>query len=145
MAILKEDILSSTIHNDTICDALVEWGNANGFPVSKAKMFKGLGTYAAFSSTFVIKALRKPPIPGGWDVVVEDFEAEERHIPLNVDENGEIHRFVRKMVGEYEKEGLDIKIADDTFTSYGLTLRDMVAKGHPILLNEFEDIIEQMR
>jgi hypothetical protein len=108
-------------------------------------MFDAMGTYVGFSKTYYIKADRRPPIPGGWDLTVEDFEPETRIIPLNTDKDGVVNRFVLKMVEEFEKEGLEMKLADTWYDSYGYVLRDLSVTGHPLLINNFEDIIENMR
>ena len=50
-----------------------------------------------------------------------------------------------EMVEEFEKEGLEMKLADNWYDSYGYALRDLSVTGHPLLINNFEDIIENMR
>ena len=127
--ILATAEFSSVIHNNEVCDEIVKWGNANGYPL-----------------TNMIKATRRPPVPGGWDVVVETYEAETRIIPLNVNnETGETNRFILKMIEEYKKEGLTMEMAETWYESYGTYLRDLKVTGHPILINAFEDFIENMR
>lgn len=113
MAVLKKGELSSIVHNKEVSDEIVKWGNANGYPLEKAKLFKAFGTYCGFSPKYFIRADRRPPVPGGWDITVEDFEPETRIIPLNVDKDGNVNRFVLKMVEEFRKEGLDMKLADN--------------------------------
>ena len=49
------------------------------------------------------------------------------------------------MIEEYEKEGLKLELQDNTYESYGSYLRDLVVTGHPVLINTFEDFIENMR
>jgi hypothetical protein len=119
MAVLKKGELSSIIHNKEVSDEIVKWGSANGYPVEKAKLFKPFGTYCGFSPSYFIRADRRPPVPGGWDITVEDFEPETRIIPLNVDKEGNVNRFVLKMVEEFRKEGLEMKLADKWYDSYG--------------------------
>ena len=86
--VLAKTTFSSVIHNNEVCDEIVKWGNANGYPVTKAKLQNKLDAYVGFSPEYMILAKRLPPIPGGWDVTVV---------------------------------------------------------GHPILINNFEDFIENMR
>ena len=78
-------------------------------------------------------------------MTVEDFEAETRIIPLNVDKEGNVNRFVLKMIEEFVKEGLEMKLADTWYDSYGYVLRDLTVTGHTQLITNFEDIIENMR
>ena len=100
--VLAKTTFSSVIHNNEVCDEIVKWGNANGYPVTKAKLQNKLDAYVGFSPEYMILAKRLPPIPGGWDVTVESYEPEERIIPLNVKpETGEINRFIVKMMEEY--------------------------------------------
>ena len=109
--VLAKTTFSSVIHNNEVCDEIVKWGNANGYPVT-----------------------------------VESYEPEERIIPLNVKpETGEINRFIVKMMEEYVKEGLKMELAENIYESYGTHLRDLKVVGHPILINNFEDFIENMR
>ncbi len=145
--ILAETTFPSIIHNNEICDEIVKWGNANNFPLIKAKLNNKMEGYVGFSpDNYYIKATRLPAVPGGWKVVVESYEAEERIIPLNVkSDTGEANRFVLKMVEEYEKEGLKMELADTWYESYGNSLRDLKVTGHPVLINNFEDFIENMR
>ena len=145
--ILAETTFSSVIHNNEVCDEIVKWGNANNFPLTKAKLNNKLEGYVGFSpDNYYIKATRLPPVPGGWKVVVETYEAEERIIPLNVTpDTGAANRFVLKMIEEYEKEGLKMEMAETWYESYGNTLRDLKVVGHPVLINNFEDFIENMR
>ena len=99
--ILAKTTFPSVIHNNEICDEIVKWGNANGFPLKKAKMQSKLDAYVGFSPEYMIIAKRLPPIPGGWDVVVEKYQPEERIIPLNVKAGTtEINRFIVKMIDE---------------------------------------------
>ena len=135
--ILATAEFSSVIHNNEVCDEIVKWGNANGYPLTKAKLYNSLGgAYVGFAPGYMIKATRRPPVPGGWDVVVETYEAETRIIPLNVNnETGETNK----------KEGLTMEMAETWYESYGTYLRDLKVTGHPILINAFEDFIENMR
>ncbi len=144
--VLAKTTFSSVIHNNEVCDEIVKWGKANGYPVTKAKLQNKLGAYVGFSPEYMILAKRRPPIPGGWNVTVEKYAPEERIIPLNVkEETGEINHFITKMMGEYVKEGLKMDLSDNIYEAYGTRLRDLKVVGHPILLNNFEDFIENMR
>ena len=63
---------SSVIHNNEVCEEIVKWGNKNGYPLTKAKLYNSLGgAYVGFAPGYLIKATRRPPVPGGWDVTVE--------------------------------------------------------------------------
>lgn len=66
--VLAKTTFSSVIHNNEVCDEIVKWGNANGYPVTKAKLQNKLEAYVGFSPEYMILAKRLPPIPGGWDV-----------------------------------------------------------------------------
>lgn len=145
--ILAETTFSSVIHNNEVSDEIVKWGNANGYPLQKAKLYNKMEGYVGFSpDNYYIKATRLPPIPGGWQVVVEKYEAESRIIPLNVDPaTGDVNRFIVKMMDEYTKEGLKMELSDKVYESYGSHLRDLKVIGHPVLINNFEDFIENMR
>ena len=33
--VLAKTTFSSVIHNNEVCDEIVKWGNANGYPVTK--------------------------------------------------------------------------------------------------------------
>lgn len=138
---------SSVIHNNEVCEEIVKWGNKNGYPLTKAKLYNSLGgAYVGFALGYLIKATRRPPVPGGWDVTVETYDAETRIIPLNVNkETGEANRFILKMIEEYKKEGLTMEMEEKWYESYGTYLRDLKVTGHPILINAFEDFIENMR
>ena len=146
MSVLKTVTFSSIIHNNEINDELVKWSRLNHYPVHKAKHQDELNGYAGFAPAYYVKATRQPPIPGGWDITVEDFEPETRTIPLNASPgSGEINKFILRMLKEYETEGLQVELAPKSYESYGLTLRDVQVTGHPILLNALEDFIENMR
>ncbi len=144
--ILAEATLPSFIHNNEVSDEIVKWGNQNGFPLQKAKLYNKMEGYVGFSpDNYFVKATRLPPIPGGWKLVVEKYEAETRIIPLNVTKEGEVNRFILKMIDEYVKEGLKMDMSDNVYESYGSYLRDLKVSGHPVLINTFEDFIENMR
>ena len=49
------------------------------------------------------------------------------------------------MMDEYVKEGLKMELSDTAYESYGTYLRDLKVTGHPVLINTFEDFIENMR
>ena len=122
---------SSVIHNNEVCEEIVKWGNKNGYPLTKAKLYNSLGgAYVGFAPGYLIKATRRPPVPGGWDVTKE---------------TGEANRFILKMIEEYKKEGLTMEMEEKWYESYGTYLRDLKVTGHPILINAFEDFIENMR
>lgn len=145
--ILAETKFPSVIHNNEICEEIVKWGNANNYPLQKAKLYNKMSAYVGFSPDgYMIKAVKLPPIPGGWSITVETYEAETRIIPLNVKPGtNEVNRFIVKMIDEYVKEGLKMEMADEVYESYGSYLRDLKVTGHPVLINAFEDFIENMR
>ena len=145
--ILAEATFPSVIHNNEVCEEIVNRGNKNGFPLQKAKLYNKMDGYVGFSpDNYFVKATRLPPVPGGWKVVVEKYEAEKRIIPLNVKPGtNEVNRFILKMIEEYEKEGLKMEMAENSYESYGIYLRDLKVTGHPVLINTFEDFIENMR
>ena len=119
---------SSVIHNNEVCEEIVKWGNKNGYPLTKAKLYNSLGgAYVGFAPGYLIKATRRTPVPGGWDVTVETYDAETR------------------IIEEYKKEGLTMEMEEKWYESYGTYLRDLKVTGHPILINAFEDFIENMR
>ena len=133
MAVLAEATFPSVIHNTEVSEEIVKWGNKNGFPVKKAKLYNKMDGYVGFSPDgYYIIATRLPPIPGGWKVVVNSYEAEERYIPLNVKPNStEVNRFILKMMEQYELEGLKMNLSDTPYESYGTWLLDLKVSGHP--------------
>ncbi len=145
--ILAETTFPSVIHNNEVSEEIVKWGNAHGYPLQKAKLYNKMDGYVGFSpANYFVKATRLPPIPGGGKVVVEHYEAETRIIPLNVKPGTtEINRFIVKMMDEYVKEGLKMELEANSFESYGTWLRNLKVTGHPVLINNFEDFIENMR
>lgn len=145
--ILAEATFPSVVHNTEVSAEIVKWGKANGFPVQKAKLYNKMDGYVGFSpENYFIKVTRLPPVPGGWKVVVEKYEAETRIIPLNVKPGTtEVNRFILKMVDQYKLEGLQMEFATESYESYGTYLLDLKVTGHPVLINAFEDFIENMR
>jgi len=143
----------SLIHNAEVCDEIVKWGNNNNYPLQKAKLITKLDAYVGFAPEYMIVAKRKPPVPGGWTVTVEKYEPETRIIPVNVkkvkadDGNSDyvINKFVLKMMEEYRKEGLTISVSDTPSEIYGSMTREITATGHPILVESFEEFIDNMR
>jgi hypothetical protein len=146
MSVLKTASFPSLIHNDEINEELVKWSQINHYPVNKAKRQEELNGFVGFAPTYYVKATRQPPIPGGWDVTVEDFKPETRIIPLNAaKDTGAINKFIQRMLKEYETEGVKLVLAPQCYESYGTTLRDVSVTGHPLLLDALEDFIENMR
>ncbi len=145
--ILAETTFPSVIHNNEVSDYIVKWGNENGYPLKKAKLYNKMDAYVGFSpDNYLIKATRLPPVPGGWKVTVEKYEAETRIIPLNVKPGtAEVNRFILKMMDQYVLEGLKMEMAEQPYESYGTYLLDLKVTGHPVLINAFEDFIENMR
>jgi len=145
MAILTETTLPSIYNNNDICDAIVAWGNKNNYPLQKARKMDKMKGYVGFSTNYFIIAKRLPPIPGGWEVTVESFEPASKVIALNTDKSGTINRFILKMMDEYRLEGLKLDLSDNVYQNYGYDFRDVTATGHPLLIDAFEDFIENMR
>lgn len=56
--VLAKTTFSSVIHNNEVCDEIVKWGNANGYPVTKAKLQNKLDAYVGFSPEYMILAKR---------------------------------------------------------------------------------------
>ena len=51
---------SSVIHNNEVCEEIVKWGNKNGYPLTKAKLYNSLGgAYVGFAPGYLIKATRQ--------------------------------------------------------------------------------------
>ena len=62
--ILAEATFPSVIHNNEVCEEIVKWGNKNGFPLQKAKLYNKMDGYVGFSpDNYFIKATRLPPVP----------------------------------------------------------------------------------
>ena len=144
--------LPSFIHNEEISNELIKLSKEQNHPVQKAKLYKKLEEYAGFAENYMITAKKLPPIPGGWDVKIAKFEPEQKQIMLNVDlkeedgkKIGEINKLVIKMLEEYKKEGLSIEIDEQPQEFYGNWVRALKASGHPIVLDQLEDFIENMR
>ncbi|MEG0832077.1 MAG: hypothetical protein RSF75_06985, partial [Acidaminococcaceae bacterium] len=127
--VLATTTFSSVIHNNEISAELVKWGNEHGYPLGKAKLYLKLDAYVGFSADYMISAKRQPPVPGGWDVKVEQFPVSERIIPLNVNKAGELNKFIVKMIDEYKLEGLGMELATTTYESYGTILCDLKVTG----------------
>lgn len=145
MATLVETTFPSIYNNTDISDAIVAWGNKNGYPLQKARKMDKMGGYVGFSKDYYILAKRLPPIPGGWGVTVESFEPTEKILALNVDKDGNVNRFILKMMDQYRLEGLQLDLADKVYQNYGYDFRDVTCTGHPLLIDAFEDFIENMR
>ncbi|MFA7067398.1 MAG: hypothetical protein WC127_00330 [Acidaminococcaceae bacterium] len=151
--IIAQTDFASLIHNAEICGEIVKWGNANNYPLQKAKLITKLDAYVGFAPEYMIVARRKPPVPGGWSVTVEKYEPETRVIPVNVKtvkkQDGStsyaINKFVIKMMEEYRKEGLTITVSENPSEIYGSMTREITATGHPILVESFEEFIDNMR
>ncbi len=151
--IVAQTDFASLIHNAEICGEIVKWGNANNYPVQKAKLITKLDAYVGFAPKYMIVARRKPPVPGGWTVTVERYEPETRVIPVNVravkGQDGStsyaINKFVIKMMEEYRKEGLTITVSENPSEIYGSMTREITATGHHILVESFEEFIDNMR
>ena len=47
--ILADATFPSVIHNNEVCEEIVKWGNKNGFPVQKAKLYNKMDGYVGFS------------------------------------------------------------------------------------------------
>ena len=55
---------SSVIHNNEVCEEIVKWGNKNGYPLTKAKLYNSLGgAYVGFAPGYLIKAGMLPLKP----------------------------------------------------------------------------------
>ena len=151
--IIAKTDFPSLIHNADVCAEIVKWGNANNYPLEKAKLITKLDAYIGFAPKYMIVAKRKPPIPGGWSVTVEEYVPETRVIPVNVKpvkgQDGTIsyviNKLVLKMMEEYRKEGLTIKVSEQPSEIYGTMTREITASGHPIIVEAFEEFIDNMR
>lgn len=56
--ILATAEFSSVIHNNEVCEEIVKWGNKNGYPLTKAKLYNSLGgAYVGFAPGYLIKAI----------------------------------------------------------------------------------------
>ena len=124
--IVEETTFKSFIHNNEICEEIVKWSKENNHSIEKAKFYKELKAYIGFGEGFFI-------------------EPEYRIIALNVDESGEINTYIARMMKEYENEGLKMILNEEAYNTYGALLRDLKVVGHPVLINAFEDFVENMR
>ena len=57
--ILAEATFPSVIHNNEVCEEIVKWGNKNGFPLTKAKLYNQMEGYVGF---LLITILLKQPV-----------------------------------------------------------------------------------
>lgn len=153
MKVLYETTLPSIIHNDEICAELVKISLRENFPVQKAKFSNKFEKYVGFGANYEIYADKLPAIPGGWKVSIVEFEPEEKYLLVNVtsktNEHGaeifEINRYVLQMFDEFKKEGLIINLTEEYEKVYGAFARKIYAKGHPALLDNLEEFVENMR
>lgn len=153
MKVLYETTLPSIIHNDEICAELVKISVREKFPIQKAKFSSKLEKYVGFGANYQISADKLPAIPGGWKVSIIEFEPAEKHLLVNVTskknnqgkEVFEVNRYVLQMFDEFRKEGLTIELTEDYEKVYGAFARKIYAKGHPVLLDNLEEFVENMR
>ena len=150
--VILQATLPSIIHNREIVEEILKFGKEKNYPVQKAKFSTPLEKYVGFAKEYMVTADRLPPIPGGWNLQIISFQTEEKEIMLNVqvkEENGkmigEINKLVMRMLDEYRKEGLDIEVQEEPQKFYGNWVRVLKAVGHPIILDQLEDFIENMR
>lgn len=145
--------LPSIFQNNEICDELVKLSIKEGYPIKKAKLQKSLGKFVGFSKEHMITATKQPPIPGGWIVEIYTFDSSyhEMLAPVksatddNGNECGQINKFVLQMLDEYRKEGLEIEVSDEYEKVYGSLAKKIKAWGHPLLLDNLDEFIENMR
>ncbi len=145
--------LPSVIHNNEIGDELVRIGREQSYPITKAKLYSKLDKYAGFGPNYMITAERLPPIPGGWKADITSFEPQVRQIMVNVKEtkNGsgdveyKVNDLVLRMIEEYRKDGLVVDTGGGCQEFYGNKVRVMTVSGHPILVDDFEGFVEDMR
>ena len=151
--ILFTTSLPSVVQNSEICDELVKLSVKEGYPIKKAKLQKSLGKFVGFSKEYMITATKQPPIPGGWIVEISNFNPgyHEMLAPVkstldaNGKECGEINKFVLQMLDEYRKEGLEIEVSNEYEQVYGSLAKKIKAWGHPLLLDNLDEFIENMR
>lgn len=150
--VLFETTLPSMIHNNEIAKELFKVGQEQNYPIAKAKYYTKLEKYAGFGLDYMVVADRLPPIPGGWQIQIINFEPETRQVMVNVklkEENGktvgEINSLVLRMIDEFRQEGLKIEIDEEYKEFYGNPMKVMNVTGHKILQEDFEDFIEGMR
>ena len=151
--ILFTTTIPSVIQNNEICDELVKLSIKEGYPIKKAKLQKSLGKFVGFSKDHMIAATKQPPIPGGWIVEISTFEPgyHEMLVPVksqtdaNGAECGQINKFVLQMLEEFRKEGLEIEVSDEYEQVYGSLAKKIKAWGHPLLLDNLDEFIENMR
>lgn len=151
--ILFTTSLSSVIQNNEICDELVKLSIREGYPIKKAKLQKSLGKFVGFSKEHMITATKRPPIPGGWIIEIYSFTPgyHEMLAPVRsiIDEtgkeSGQINKFVLQMLEEYRKEGLEIEVAEEYEKVYGSLAKKIKAWGHPLLLDNLDEFVENMR
>ena len=145
--------LPSLVHNNEIGSELIKVGKTQNYIIEKVKNYTKLNQYIGFGKNYMITAKRLPPIPGGWNLEILTFSPEKRELMVNVkiskDDNGnlvgEVNSLVVRMIEEYKKEGLFIEVEQEPKEIYGNFVRFIHAEGHPLLLDSFEDFIENMR
>ena len=150
--ILAQADFSSVVHNDEINQELIRWGKANGYPIDRAKFSKALDGYAGFAPAYVILAKKQPPIPGGWHVTVESFTPETREVFIEAegykDAQGKtayrINRVMAAMLEEYGQEGLRLEIGQKVVADYGYMTFVAKATGHPLLLDNLEEFLNNL-
>ena len=150
--LLFETAFSSVIHNNEIAAELVKIAQEQGYPVQKAKLYKQLERYAGFAKNYLVTAEKRPPIPGGWLIRIEEFAPEERIFMANVEREdtggrkaGELRSLIVRMFDEYKKDGLEITVSESIKEFFGNPVREVKAVGHPIILDMLEDFIDNMR
>lgn len=148
--VLFTDTLPSTVYQEEIAKYLQNYACEKNFPVKSVKFKKKMDGYVGFSLDYYIIAKRLPPIPGGWEVQVHKFIPQQRKVvvavKLDKDEKPvPTFKYLLKMIDEYTKEGLKIYATDEIVNLYGAKGQFYVAEGHPLLLDEFEQVVEEMR
>ena len=89
---VKSDQVSSIVSRMELPAYLKKYGEENGCPVGRVRWSENQERFFGYGQGYVVAGKQLPPIPGGWELTIEETKIEKRKIQHKIQNINTIHK-----------------------------------------------------
>ena len=142
--VIKSETISSIVSRQELPAYLKKYAEDNSYPVGRVRWSEAQERFFGYGQGYVVAAKQLPPIPGGWELIIEETLIEKRKmwVPDTMLRAVQPQTGLPRLLDSYVKEGLLFTKTDEVEAFHEAAGEVYIASGHPRLLDTFEQVLD---
>lgn len=143
--ILRTKRIDSTNHRADLPGVLRQFSEEEGYPVGRVRWSEGEGRFFGYGQGYLAAAQQLPPLPGGWDLTIENAPSEKRKIwiPDTMLIAVKTQSGLPRLLDSYLQEGLEFEeVLENDVSYHDVAGKVYLVQGNPRLIDMFEQVLD---